>query len=52
MRDLDQKVGIIINAQIANEERFAALADSQAHADRRLDALIDIIQQRNGGTSK
>jgi len=37
------------------EERLtkalAALAESQAHADSRLDALIDIVrQQRNGGS--
>ena len=27
MRDLDQKISIIVDAQIANEERFARLAE-------------------------
>ena len=33
-----------------NEERFARLAESQIHTDQRLDALIDIIQKRNGNS--
>jgi hypothetical protein len=49
MRQQDDKITIMIDAQIRNEERFAKLAESQAHTDRRLDALIDIIkEQRNG----
>ena len=44
MRHQDEKIRILIDAQIKNEERFGALADSQAHTDRRLDALIDIIK--------
>lgn len=56
MRQQDDKITIMIDAQIKNEERFAALAkaqtelsESQAHTDRRLDALIDIIREgRNG----
>lgn len=55
-REQDEKINMIINAQVKNEERFAKLAEaqtelaiSQAHTDRRLDALIDIIRdQRNG----
>ena len=35
---------MIINLQIKNEERFARLAESQAHTDRRLDALIDLVR--------
>jgi len=46
MREQDEKIRIIIDAQIKNEERFAKLTESQTHTDRRLDALIDII--RNG----
>ena len=53
MRQQDEKIRIIIDAQIKNEERFARneerfakLTESQTHTDRRLDALIDII--RNG----
>jgi hypothetical protein len=34
------------------ERRYAALVASQAHTDRRLDALIDIVRaDRNGRTS-
>ncbi len=55
-REQDQKIGIIIDAQIRNEERFARneerfakLTESQTHTDQRLDALIDIIREgRNG----
>ena len=62
-REQDEKINMIIDAQVKNEERFAQneerfaklaeaqteLAISQAHTDRRLDALIDIIRdQRNG----
>ncbi len=59
MRQQDDKITIMIDAQIKNEERFAKLAqaqtelaESQAHTDRRLDALIDIVRQgRNGKSS-
>ena len=55
-REQDQKIGIIIDAQIRNEERFARneerfakLTESQTHTGQRLDALIDIIREgRNG----
>ena len=57
-RDQNEKITIIIDAQMRNEERFARneerfarLAESQAHTDRRLDALIDIVRNgRNGKT--
>lgn len=32
-----------------NEERFAQLAESQIHTDRRLDALIDIVREGRRG---
>ncbi|HLM55086.1 MAG TPA: hypothetical protein VK422_03100 [Pyrinomonadaceae bacterium] len=32
-----------------SERRIATLAESQAHSDRRLDALIDIVRNRLGG---
>jgi len=52
MRQQDDKITIMIDAQIKNEERFADLAASQKHTDRRLDALIDIIREgRNGKSS-
>ncbi|HKY30081.1 MAG TPA: hypothetical protein VJM12_19275 [Pyrinomonadaceae bacterium] len=57
-REQDEKINIIIDAQVKNEERFAKLAEaqvelaiSQAHTDRRLDALIDIIRDRTNGKS-
>ena len=49
MRELDEKIGIMVDAQIANEERFAVLADSQRHTDQKLDALIDIIRKQSNG---
>lgn len=59
-REQDEKIDLIINAQIENEERFGRMADaqanlttaqanlanSQAHTDQRLDALIDIIRKQ------
>jgi len=55
MRQQDDKITIMMDAQLQNEERFAKLAEaqtelakSQAHTNRRLDALIDIIKERNG----
>jgi len=59
MRQQDDKITIMMDAQIKNEERFAKLAqaqtelvESQTHTDRRLDALIDIVKQgRNGKSS-
>jgi hypothetical protein len=56
MREMDEKVAMLIDMQMKNEERFAQLAEaqqksaeSQAHTDQRLDALIDIIRdERNG----
>lgn len=52
MRQQDDKITIMMDAQIKNEERFAELAESQKQANRRLDALIDIVKQgRNGKSS-
>ncbi len=46
---LNLKMTELAAAQINLSERMAALANSQAHTDRRLDALIDIIREdRNG----
>jgi hypothetical protein len=49
MRQQDDKITILIDAQLRNEERFAKLVESQAHTDRRLDALIDIIKESRNG---
>ena len=56
LREHDDKIDHLVNLQIKNEERFAnlaeaqaSLAESEAHTNRRLDALIDIIRDgRNG----
>ncbi len=49
MSDADTKIATLVDAQIKNEERFAALADSHAHTDQRLNVLIDIVSQRRNG---
>ncbi|MDQ2938047.1 MAG: hypothetical protein M3R67_11145 [Acidobacteriota bacterium] len=59
MRQQDDKITILIDAQIKNEERFAKLVQtqtelsaSQIQTDRRLDALIDIIKDGRNGKSR
>ncbi|MFN2492265.1 MAG: hypothetical protein ABR501_05200 [Pyrinomonadaceae bacterium] len=59
MRQQDDKITILIDSQMKNEERFAKLVqaqteltESQAHTDRRLDALIDIIKEGRNGKSR
>lgn len=59
MRQQDDKITIMIDAQIKNEERFAKLAqvqtelsESQIHTDRRLDSLIDIVKEGRNGKSR
>lgn len=47
----DEKISILLDAQIRTETAFARLAESQAHTDRRLDALIDIVRGERGGNS-
>jgi hypothetical protein len=58
LRQQDDKITIMIDAQIKNEDRFAKLAQaqtelalSQAQTDRRLDALIDIVRKERNGKS-
>lgn len=59
LRQQDDKITIMIDAQIKNEERFAKLvqaqtdlAESQANTDRRLAALIDIVKEGRNGKSR
>jgi len=59
LRQQDDKITIMIDAQIKNEERFAKLAqaqtelaESQTHTDRRLDALIEILKESRNGKSR
>jgi D-serine deaminase-like pyridoxal phosphate-dependent protein len=52
MRQQDDKITIMMDAQLKNEERFAELAASQKHTDRRLDDLIEIIKEGRNGKSR
>jgi hypothetical protein len=52
MRQQDDKITIMMDAQLKNEERFAELAKSQKQTDRRLDALIEIIKEGRNGKSR
>ena len=59
MRQQDDKITIMMDAQIKNEDRFAKLAqtqtelaESQIHTDRRLDALINIVKEGRNGKSR
>ena len=47
-----EKIEAILDAQILNEDRFAKLAEAQAHTERRLDALIDIVRGWYEGNSQ
>jgi len=59
IRTSEEKIDIIIDFQIANEERFARneerfaqLAEAQAQTQKRLDSLIEAIERdRNGHSS-
>ena len=59
IREQGEKINMIIDLQVqyeerlvANEERFALLAEAQTHSDRRLDALIDVVQRDRNGRSE
>ena len=41
MRQQDDKITIMIDAQIKNEERFAALAESQKETARRFEEFLE-----------
>jgi hypothetical protein len=48
-RDTRDKISALIDAHVRTEEAMARMADAQAHTDKRLDALIDIVREgRNG----
>jgi hypothetical protein len=49
MRELDEKFGILVDAQIQTEQRFVALAESQTRTDEKLNTLIDIFRRGNNG---
>ncbi len=48
----DEKINMLINSQIKTDEQIAKLTESQAHSDRRLDALIDIVREGRNGKSQ
>lgn len=59
IREHGEKIDMIIDLQVQyqenfvrNEERFALLAEAQTHTDRRLDALIDVVQRDRNGSSR
>jgi D-serine deaminase-like pyridoxal phosphate-dependent protein len=52
LRQQDDKITIMMDAQIKNEERFAELAEAQKNTDRRLDALIEIVREGRNGKSR
>ena len=39
----------LVDAQMRTEAAMAKLTESQTHADRRLDALIDIVREERNG---
>jgi predicted component of type VI protein secretion system len=41
--NLNAKIEALVDAQIRTEDALARLAEAQAHTDKRLDALIDIV---------
>ena len=43
------KLEALADAQIRTEESLVRLAEAQAHTDRRLDALIDIVREDREG---
>lgn len=58
IRQQGDKINMIIDLQVeyqkrfvANEQRFALLVEAQIHSDRRLDALIDVVQRDRNGRS-
>jgi len=52
LRQQDDKITIMIDAQIKNEERFAELANAQRETERRLEALIDVVKDSRNGKSR
>ena len=52
IREQGEKINMIIDLQVENEQRFALLAEAQTHSDRRLDALIDVVQRDRNGRSE
>ena len=49
MRQQGDKINMIIDFQMHNEERFAKLTEAQANTDRRLTELIEIVREGPNG---
>lgn len=47
--NLNLKLEALANAQIHMDEAVARLIEAQAHSDKRLDALIDIVREEREG---
>jgi hypothetical protein len=52
LRQQDDKITIMMDAQIKNEARFAELVKAQKQNRQSLESLIDIIKQDRNGKSK
>lgn len=52
IREQGEKINMIIDFQVENEQRFALLAEAQTHSDRRFNALIDVVQRDRNGRSE
>jgi hypothetical protein len=52
LRQQDDKITIMMDAQLENEKRFAELAESQKDSNRRLEALIEIIREERNGKAR
>jgi hypothetical protein len=58
-KDLNEKVSILVDAQIRTEEKVSSLAEkmtemaeAQTHTDQRLNVLIDVIGEMRNGKSQ
>lgn len=50
-KETQERINAFIAAQTRMDEAMAKLAESQAHTDERLDALIDIVRRERNGNS-
>jgi hypothetical protein len=48
-RTTRENIDALITSQLQTEDVMRRLAESQAHTDRRLDALIDIVKEGRSG---
>lgn len=50
-REVRDQIAALVDAHLRTEDAMARMAEAQAHTDKRLDALIDVVQgKRNGHT--